>query len=150
MSSIDTERDSLSIQAQRNGIEGKIREGIVLRPLIEVTTNNGKRIIAKHKRDEFMETKTPREVSPEKLQAIKEAKAIAEEWVTQQRLLHVIDKAPFELEVENIGKIIPLMTEDIIREAAGEIEDSQNARKEIGRQTALLVKQNLQQKLPKG
>jgi hypothetical protein len=45
--------------------------------------------------------------------------------------------------IENTGQIIALMTDDIIREAAGEIVDSPSARKEIARQTALLFKERL-------
>jgi len=41
---LDKERDKNSTQAIRNGCGGKLREGIVLRPLIEVTKNNGSRI----------------------------------------------------------------------------------------------------------
>ena len=143
LEAIDAQRDAPSMQAERNGMGEHGREGIVLRPLEEATLNSGRRVMAKHKRDEYMETKTTRTVDPGKLAQLAEAKAIANEWVTQQRLIHVIDKAPFELAIENIGKIIPLMTEDILREAEGEIIDSPNARKEMGRVTALLVKQNL-------
>lgn len=138
---LDAERDSPSIQAARNGCgSDKPREGIVLRPLIELTTKAGNRIIAKHKAAQFSETKTPREVDPEKIRVLAEAKAIAEEWVTRQRLSHVLDAGNLECRAENIGKIIPLMMEDILREAEGEIVDSPSARKEISRATALLVK----------
>ena len=62
---LNHERDKDSTQAIRNGCGvGKLREGVVLRPLIEMTLNNGSRIITKHKRDEFKETKTARVVSP--------------------------------------------------------------------------------------
>ncbi len=72
---IDAERDKPSTQAKRNGVvEDKLREGVVLRPLTECTKSNGKRIIVKHKRDEFKETKTKREVDPEKLRILKESK----------------------------------------------------------------------------
>ena len=143
MTAIDAERDALSIQAQRNGMGEHPREGVVLRPIEEVTKNNGNRIIAKHKTDAFSETKTPRDVSPEKLRVIEEARAIADEWVTLMRLEHILSSNGLELSMENIGKIIPLMTEDIIREAEGEIVDSSDARKEIGKQTALLAKRKL-------
>jgi len=147
MSTIDAERDALSIQAQRNGMGEHPREGVVLRPIEEVTLNDGKRVIAKHKTDAYSETKTPRVVSPEKLRVIEEAKAIADEWVTPMRLEHILSGNGLELNMENIGKTIPLMIEDIIREAAGEIVDSQDAKKEIGRQTALLIKRTLNAKL---
>jgi len=143
MPAIDAERDALSVQAKRNGMGEHPREGIVLRPIEEVTKNNGSRIIAKHKTDAYSEIKTPREVSPEKLRIIEEARAIADEWVTPMRLEHILSGNGLELSMENIGKVIPLMIEDIIREAEGEIVDSSDARKEIGRQTALLIKRKL-------
>ncbi len=143
MSAIDAERDASSVQAMRNGTGEHPREGIVLRPIEEVTKNNGNRIISKHKTDAFSEIKTPRDVSPEKLRVIEEARAIADEWVTPMRLEHIISSNGLELCMENIGRVIPLMIEDIIREAEGEIKDSADARKEIGRQTALLIKRRL-------
>lgn len=143
MSEIDMERDAPSIQAKRNDMGEHPREGIVLRPIEEVTLNNGKRVIAKHKTDAYSEIKTPRNVSPEKLKVIEEAKAIADEWVTPMRLEHILSGNGIELDMGNIGKVIPIMIEDIIREAEGEIVDLVNARKEIGRQTALLIKREL-------
>ncbi len=143
ISEIDAERDALSAQAIRNGMGEHPREGIVLRPIEEVTLNSGKRIIAKHKTGVYSEIKTPRDVSPEKLRVIEEAKAIADEWVTPMRLEHILSSNGLEMRVENIGKVIPLMIGDIIREAEGEIVDSPDARREIGRQTALLIKREL-------
>jgi len=147
MSAIDGERDALSMQAQRNGMGEHPKEGVVLRPLEEMTKNNGERIISKHKTEAYSETKTKRDVSPEKLRVIKEAKAIAEEWATPMRLQHIISSTEIGVRVENIGKIIPLMIEDVIRESQGEIVDSLAARKEIGRQTALMVKRVIQGEL---
>ena len=142
---INAQRDADSIQALRNGMgPGKIREGIVLRPPIELTKNNGKRIIVKHKRDEFMETSTPREVDPEKLAVLEEANSIAEEWVTDQRLRHVLDKLPPNLAMENVKEVIHAMVEDVVREAEGEIVDSKEARRAIGKRTAKLFKKSLQ------
>lgn len=143
MSKIDAERDANSIQAERNGMGEHPREGIVLRPIEEITKNNGERIIAKHKTEAYSETKTKREVSPEQIRVLAEAKAIAEEWVTPRRLEHILSNGNVELDIKNIGKVIPLMIEDVVREAEGEIIDSKDARKEIGRQTALLIKRTL-------
>jgi hypothetical protein len=142
---LDAERDAPSVQAVRNGVIGSHkREGIVIRPLEEMTLNNGKRIIAKHKGDEFKETRTPRKViSEERLKIIKEAKAIADEWVTLERLNHILTSGVVEAKVDNTGKVIKLMTDDILREAEGEIVDSSEARKCIGRETALLFKEYL-------
>lgn len=141
LEALNAERDKPSTQAKRNGIiEDKIREGVVLRPLIEFTTNNGGRIIAKHKRDEFKETKTSREVSPEEFKIMEDAKAIAEEWVTEMRLEHVLDKLPQGINIESTKIVIDAMIEDIYREASGEIIESKEVTKYIGSKTAIMFK----------
>lgn len=140
---LNSQRDADSTQAIRNGVgEGKKREGVVLRPINEYTKNNGGRVICKHKRDEFRETKTKREVSPEKLKVLEEANAIAEEWVTYHRLEHVGQRV--SLNMENMGNIIKEMIEDVKRESEGEVVWSKNVEKAIGKATAAMVKKNLQ------
>ena len=53
---INAARDTDSIQAVRNGCgTGHKREGIVLRPFIELTKNNGERVMCKHRREEVVE-----------------------------------------------------------------------------------------------
>ena len=144
LSAIDEERAKPSIQAARNGIlEPKEREGIVLRPLSECYDSWGDRVITKHKNDAFKETKTQRQVDPTKLQILTDAKMIADEWVTEMRLQHVIDKSGVELIVENTPIIIRAMIEDIRREATGEILESKEAMKQIGSATARLFKRYL-------
>ena len=141
LDSINKERDKSSTQAKRNGIkEDKLREGIVLRPLIEVIKSNGNRVIVKHKRDEFIETKTPRKVDPAKLKLIEDAKAIAEEWVTPMRLTHILDKLGNPTEIESIGKVIKYMIEDVLREGKDELKDSRETKSMIGKKTAELYK----------
>jgi hypothetical protein len=140
LASVDAERDAPSEQAKRNGVEGiHPREGVVLRPLEEVVKGNGARIIAKHKRDDERETKTTRAVNSEKLEVMRGAKAIADEWVTPTRLSHVLDKLG-PVGMENTPDVIRAMIEDVIREASGEIEDSKDARRAIGAATAKLFK----------
>lgn len=143
MEAIDAERDRPSTQAVRNGCgDDKIREGVILRPLIEIRDNRGERIIAKHKRDEFRETKTPRPLlDPEKAAALTTAKAVAEEWVTDMRLAHVLDKIPEDgRAIENMRHIIFTMIEDVYREGAGEIVESKELSAAIGARTAQLFK----------
>lgn len=148
---INIERDKPSVQAARNGItEPKIREGIVLRPPFEVVLNNGKRIIAKHKREEFSERGTPKleDLDPTRRQLIEDAEKIAEEWVTPMRLNHVLDRLVSgredkELQIQDTSKVIALMIEDVTREAAGEIVDNPAIRKGIGSRAAKLFKQRL-------
>ena len=148
LTSINAERDAPSVQAMRNGMgDGWPREGIVLRPLKELTLNNDERLVAKHKNAQFCETKTIHEVSPEKIKAIEDARAIAEEWVTSERLNHILTSGILEAKIENTGKVIAIMIEDVLREAKGEIIDSPQARKEIARCTALAFKRGLQENL---
>lgn len=145
---INAERDADSVQAIRNGMgEGHKREGVVLRPLIELQKYNGGRIIVKHKRDDFKETKTPREVNEEELKVLEDAKAIAEEWVTPMRLQHILDNFPPDVGMEQAGKIIPAMVKDVLEESKGEIVNSREARTAIGRKTMEFFKQHCQNKL---
>lgn len=145
---IDAERDAPSEQARRNGVEGdQPREGVVLRPLIEVTTNNGERIIAKHKRDDERETRTPRKVADPAQQAVlTKATEIADEWVTPTRLAHVLDHLG-NPGIERMRDVIAEMTADVLREGAGEIVDSREARAAIGRKTAELFMARLKSAL---
>lgn len=148
LEALNAERDKPSTQAKRNGIaDDKIREGVVLRPLIEFIMKNGSRVIAKHKRDEFKETKTPREVSPEQFKILEDAKSIAEEWVTEMRLKHVLDKLPQGINVESTKMVIEAMVEDVYREAKGEIVESKDVTKFIGSRAAQLFKQKLKSQL---
>lgn len=147
LAAIDGERDAPSEQAFRNGCADrndpatyKIREGVVLRPLIEVTLNNGARVIAKHKRVEFAERATIPEIDPTKREMIEKADAVALEFVTDMRLTHVLDKLGNPRELSDIPRVIEAMIEDVTREAAGEIVDSKAARKAIGARAVKLYK----------
>lgn len=148
---LNSQRDADSAQAKRNGIEEpRKREGVVIRPLVELTKNNGSRVIAKHKRDEFKETKTPREVDPEKLKVLEEAKAIADEWVVAERLRHVLQKLETdgqEIGMERTKDVIKAMIEDIKIEGEGEIVWSKEASKAIGKRTAILFKKHVQDRM---
>jgi hypothetical protein len=140
-------RDQPSVQASKNGIEGDHkREGVVLRPIIEVVKNNGQRIISKHKADDFIETNTPRSVSKDKLEVLAEAEEIAQEWVTEMRLSHVLQQYAV-IGIEQTGSVIKSMIEDVEREADGEIIESPEARRAISRRTALMFKNRLKSSL---
>ena len=144
---IDAQRDADSVQAIRNGMgHGKMREGVVLRPLIELTKNNGERILSKHKRDEFKETKTPRTVDPEKLKVLADAQSVAEEWVTPMRIVHVLDKIE-EPCMEKMREIMEAMFEDVSREGEGEIVWSPEVKKAVGKATAVGVKNYFKDRL---
>lgn len=147
MDEIEKEFFTDSVQAIRNGMgTGHKHEGIVLRPLIELRKNNGDRVIAKHKRDEFIETKTRREISSEQLQVLEDAHAIAEEWVVNERLNHVLQRFPEDIGIESIGSIIKAMIDDVFREGQGEIVESKEARRAIGVMTIKLfrIKKNIE------
>ncbi len=117
---------------------GKIREGVVVRPIREMTLNNDSRVIYKHKRPEFMETRTPREVDPEKMKILEDAMLIAEEWATPNRLEHVLQRVPFTSE-KDIGAIIREMQADVERESSGEVVWSKSAASAIGKKTVSLL-----------
>lgn len=145
-------REGMSVQAVRNGItEPKKWEGVVLRPLIELTKNNGDRIIAKHKSEHFSERKSKADtkvLSPEQIKVFQEAEAIAEEFVTAGRMKNLLSHLKEEeINIENTPKIIKLMLDDIVKEASGEYVDSKEARKAIGKLTVTVFKQFLQKKL---
>ena len=145
LSEIDAERDAPSVQAKRNGIlEDRPREGVVLRPLVEMTLNNGSRIIVKHKGDSFKETATARPiVDPAKLVVLEEATAIANEWTTNNRLEHILQKLPQPHDMSLVPKLIPAMIEDIYREGSGEFVESDAVKKAIGKKVVELFKAHL-------
>jgi len=141
---VDRCRDEDSAMAIRNGIgSGKLREGVVLRPLMELIKNNGSRLIVKHKRDEFKETKTKREVNPEKLKILQAAEAIANEWVTPMRLDHVLDALGNPDDVSETGKVIKAVIEDVFIEGKGEIVETKKAEQAIGKACAKLYKNKI-------
>ena len=145
LAAIDAERDAPSEQAKRNGVPTpQPREGVVLRPLIEVVRSDGRRIMAKHKRDEERETATPRQVvDPSQMQVLADAEKIALEWVTDTRLAHVLDKIPGPHGLPQMTVVIQAMTEDVLREGSGEIVDSKQARQAIAKRTAVLFKNHV-------
>jgi hypothetical protein len=154
LSLIDEWRDACSEQAIRNGVttrDGQFirREGVVLRTVDEKLDRRGNRIIAKHKRDEERETKTPRKVvDPAKVEILKGARKIAEEYVVAERLNHVISHLGIEVVDMTCTKaVIGEMIKDVNREGAGEFEPSDTVNAEIGKRTAQLLKQYLADKL---
>ena len=133
--SLNLQRDFASQQARRNGIVGdRPAEGIVIRPPFEAFGIYGERIIAKHKRKEMRETKTPREVggaSPD----LAAAEAIAEEYVTEMRVKHVIDKlfpGGARPELPDTPKFIAAMADDVYAEHGDEIPDNKPTRRALG------------------
>lgn len=146
---LNTERDRPSEVAIRRGCGvDKEREGIIIRPLVEFTKNNGERVIAKHKGDKFSERATPQKVvDKDKLVVLQEAAAIADEWVTEERLSHVLDKLPQDIDITGTGTVIKAMIEDVYREAAGEIVESKEAKTAIGSRAGKLFKERMKNRL---
>jgi hypothetical protein len=138
---LNEQRDADSEIAIRRGMgPGKKREGVVVRPVLEFLDHRGNRVMAKHKRDDFKETRTPREVDPERLKVLVGAEEIAQEWVTPMRLEHVLDKIQKPHTAEMTGTVIKAMIADIEREAVGEIVASSAARKAISAATSKLYR----------
>ncbi|AYV78126.1 MAG: ligase 2 [Edafosvirus sp.] len=137
---LDEARDEESIQAIRNGMgKGKLREGIVIRPLKEEDNKHDERIIYKHKRTEFSEHKTPKKLGDE-IMTSQSAIQIAEDWVTEMRLEHVLDKLKKKKKELSIPNVIDAMVADILREGRGEIDESPTLIKNIKSESANLYK----------
>jgi len=147
---LDKLANDYSIQSIRNGIkEPKKREGIVLRPLVELIKNNGSRIISKHKNDTFKEREHLPKISEESLKIYEEAQSAVNEFVTEMRLSHILGKLT-ECNIEDAGMIIKFMIEDVFREAKGEIIENTEIKKLIGKKTAIMFKQRIVDKLKTG
>ncbi len=147
MAALDAERDAPSEQSRRCGMGEHRREGVVLRSLVELTTSNGSRVMAKHKRPEERETATPRPVvDPGQLKVLSDANSVAFEWVTEKRLEHVLNKLELDgvkFDIKRMRDVIVAMEADVLREGAGEIVDSKEVRGAIGKKTAELFKAHL-------
>lgn len=145
LAAIDNERDRPSEVAVRRGFtEEHIREGVVLRPLAEMFNRYGERMIVKHKHEKFGERKTPQKVEdPSKLKVLTEATAIAEEWVTEMRLEHVLQKLPQGIGLESMQRVLQAMAEDVLKESTGEIVDSKEVRNAINKKTVELFKKKV-------
>lgn len=143
LADLDRARDAPSVVAQRRGCgDDKIREGVVLRPPIEMMLGSGHRVVAKHKREAFSERATPQKiVDAARLAVLAEAEAIAQEWVTPMRLAHVLDELPRPLDQAAVSRVIAAMVADVYCEAQGEIVESRDAETAIGRRTAGLFRE---------
>lgn len=135
-----------SVQAIRNGCgDDKQREGLVLRPVKEDILNDGTRAICKHLNPNFRETTTARPLS-DKLKVYSKDQEIAEEWVTENRLNHVVNKFLHDkpddkkmIEKSDIGKLVTRVLEDIKTEASDEIVWSDTAIKAVRNKSGALI-----------
>lgn len=146
---LDALRDAPSEVSARRGLNHSWREGIVLRPPIEVFFGEeGERIIAKHKRPEMKETKTQRNVGDKALE-FANAEAMAEEWVTERRLENALSKPEnaHVVGIEQVKDLIAYMVADVLREGAEEVQDTKANRQAIGTKTVKLFKERLNAQL---
>jgi len=153
---IDGQLKKPSTQAFKNGIEGdKITEGVVIRPLQEFTTNNGGRVISKHKNENFEEHRVSRSkrVKDPAIVRLQEAvQEIANDWVVPNRLEHVLDKLvaegdiPHEYDMKHTSTVIKEMCADIQIEGKDEIKWSKAARGAINKKTANLYKDKVRER----
>lgn len=142
LAALDAERDRPSRQAKKVGIiEDKPAEGVVLRPIHEYMRSDGKRIICKHKRAEFRETKHEKKVvDPAQREVLDKAEAIATEWVVPMRMDHVLDKMGNPTDLESTGKVVAAMQEDVKRESEGFVTWTKAAERAVGKAAALMYK----------
>lgn len=140
---LDRVRDLPSEVAVRCGTSNPMpREGVVIRPLVELVKPNGERLIAKHKGDAFKETRVTREVGKEL--DIEAGESAALQWVTDMRLDHVLDRLGNPCEMSDTPRVLSAMLDDVFREGYGEISDTKQTRKAIGRRCMLLWKSRVQ------
>lgn len=142
VSALDAEMMKPSVQAQRNGMGEHRSEGVVVRPLEEDLDRYGRRLIMKHKHPDERERKSKiaPSMDPEKLAILTESQQIADEWVVEKRLEHVLGKLNFSdpTSPKNIPAVIEAMQEDVKREAEGEIEWNKDTERAIGKATSRL------------
>ena len=138
---LDAERDAYSKQAWRNGMGEQPAEGVVIRPVVESVDYRGNRIIAKHKRAEYRETKSIREVDPARYEIMTAANKIAEEYVTETRLDHVLDKNPATT-IKDTGHVVKAMVEDVMREADNVVW-SKDVSKAVSYRAAMMFKRRV-------
>ena len=151
LENLDRERDRPSVVAERRGMgTDKLREGIVIRPTVELRLANGERLISKHVSDAFRERrKQPVPgLDPAKIVVLQAADAIADEWCVPMRLVHVLDKLPQATDVTHTALVIDAMVADIYREGAAEIVESREATAAIKRRAAGLYHAWLKSRTP--
>jgi hypothetical protein len=149
---VDTDETSLiNVRSKPSEIAKKagfdhIREGVVLHPLEEVRLNDNSRIMCKYKNDDFSEIKhEPKPFDPEQAKILEKANEIVEQFVTYNRLKHVIQTVPLHSN-DDFGAIIRAMAEDVKREGDGEFVDfNKQVVKLIGKKTIELIKSNYEE-----
>lgn len=146
---LDAQRNRPSEQAKRNGMgDNKEGEGIVVRAPIELYDDNGGRLIAKYKRENFRETATARALTEDDIKEQHDAEEIANEWVVEERLNHVLSalvaKGHSRLTIRDTRLVMDAMIEDVSIEAVGKIVWSEAAGRAIGKRASMMFKRRLE------
>lgn len=142
-----------SVVASLNGVaEPKNHEGIVIKPIIPAKDRKGDWLITKFKNPSFEERKSKREkTSIESPEVLKSINDFVTEFVTEERLTHVLDHLRDKgIEVNDIKSTPHVLKEfgnDIEREGAKDLINSGLEWKQVGREISrasmLLYKQHL-------
>ncbi len=105
-------------------IDDNICEGIVLKPILPLTTESGERIILKSKNEKFIEKskapKRPRKMAPELSETARDAIYEIMEYINENRLRNVLSKHG-EFTKKEFGVIIKAFKEDIYTDFEHEI-----------------------------
>lgn len=116
-------RDLSSTMAAENGAE-QISEGIVIRPTQErVSAATVNRLMAKYKSPLYEERKSLRDKDPDVLPTYVSAYDLLTDFVTEERVRHVIAKAAsggMAIDKRQVRNLSVLLYEDIRKESVGE------------------------------
>jgi len=103
-------------------IEDNVCEGVVIRPVKPVFLGDGSRLLLKSKNAKFAEKKAVKKRQPHLYEqptyseALHEQLAVAEEYVTENRLNNVVSKIGHVSFPKEIGKLIGLFSQDILED----------------------------------
>lgn len=129
-------------------IEGNIREGNVLKPVIPKFFSCGSRVILKHKNETFKERHVKirqkkkdiqSNFSPETMKLV----SVLDEFITENRLNAVLSKIGDNLTHKDFGKILHDMFEDIIEDFKKEEEEMVNLLEQNYKTVSKLTKSNV-------
>ena len=117
--------DSLSLIAGWLGlppVDDNICEGIVIRPVEPTYLSNGARVMLKSKNERFAEKKSVKKrapklyVEPSYSEQLNELLAVAEDYVTENRLNNVVSKIGHVSLPKDTGKLMGLFSKDILED----------------------------------
>ncbi|MDR3094405.1 MAG: RNA ligase, Rnl2 family [Bacteroidales bacterium] len=103
-------------------VEDNICEGIVIRPVEPTFLRNGSRVLLKSKNAKFAEKKAVKKrqpslfVEPTYSEALKELLAVAETYITENRLNNVVSKIGQVSIPREMGKLIGLFSKDTLED----------------------------------